>query len=108
MKNQKTTLEEYKKAIQCQQITQDQLIEMLYHAEQQLAQVKMVAAASKMDRHQLVEMFKNLVVQFGSGSSLRTVVNDIVDTFELELVKAVAENTEDNHCGGYGCMCGTD
>lgn len=108
MKDNRTSLEEYKKLIECQQIPQDQLIEMLYHAEQQLARVKMVSSAGKLDRHQLTEMFKGLVRQYGAGDSLRTVVNQIVDTFELELVKAVAENIDDNHCGGYGCMCGTD
>ena len=68
----------------------------------------MVSSSGKLDRHQLSEMFKDLIMQHGAGDSLRTVVNTIVDAFEIELVKAVAENTEDNHCGGHGCMCGTD
>ena len=100
--------DEFKKWIENQQLPQDELIARLYKAETSLEQIKLVSSAGKLDRHQLTEMFKGLIQQYGAGDSLRTVVNNIVDTFELELVKAVAENTDDNHCGGYGCMCGTD
>lgn len=97
------TLDEFKKKIELEGLSRDNIIERLYVAEKGIQNLKMVSGTVAIGREKLAEIFKQLIVQYSAGVSLRNVVNAVLDVFYLELDKL----TPDDHTG-WGDLYGTD